>query len=99
MTRLKMTTSSTGVSLEGELDIYSSEQLRDVLRDYYESKEPEVHVDMRRLGYIDTCGIEVLFSAKARLRSQQRRLLVYGAQGQVQRMLSVLNMEELLGRI
>jgi anti-anti-sigma factor len=94
-----MITSTGGVALEGELDIYTREQLRDVLRSFYETNEPEVQVDVRRLGYIDSVGVEVLLSAKARLRSQRRTLLVHGAQGQVQRMFSVLRMEELLTRL
>lgn len=57
------------VRVAGELDAYSSFELRDALRDLGEHGVTHVAVDLAEMTFVDSTGLGVLVGALKRLRS------------------------------
>jgi len=55
------------VTLDGEIDLHESPNVRDRLRPLIEKKAPRVYVDMTDVVYIDSSGLAVLIDAMQRI--------------------------------
>ena len=75
------------VTVEGEVDLQSSPQLRAELRDVIESGARRVIVDLSRLEFIDSSGLGVLVGAHQRLLQTEGELVLRGVKGSTLRVL------------
>jgi anti-sigma B factor antagonist len=55
------------VTLEGEIDLHESPNVRDRLRPLIDQKAPRVYIDMSEVVYIDSSGLAVLIDAMQRI--------------------------------
>ena len=55
------------ISLQGEIDLHESPNVRESLRPLIEKKLPRVYVDMTEVTYIDSSGLAVLIDAMQRI--------------------------------
>lgn len=55
------------ISLEGEIDLHESPNVRDSLRPLIEGKVARIYVDMTEVTYIDSSGLAVLIDAMQRI--------------------------------
>lgn len=76
------------VQIEGELDLAVAEQLDEVLSAAV-GESNRVLVGLERCGFIDSSGIAVILRAHNRMEESGKRLAVYGATAQVERILSM----------
>ena|ERR1700704_4891552 len=75
------------IRVEGELDLAVAPQLEEAI-DRAEDRQ-SVLLNLEGCEFIDSTGIAVVVNAHHRLKDQGRRLAVYGADGQVLRVLSI----------
>src|SRR5450755_2154600 len=61
------TTEPNIVTLEGEIDLHESPNVREHLRPLIERKLPRIFVDLREVSYIDSSGLAVLIDAMQRI--------------------------------
>ncbi len=61
---------SCTIALDGEVDVYTSPQLRQELTSVLDSGCLHVVVDLERLGFIDSSGLGVLVSALRRVKER-----------------------------
>ncbi len=57
----------TIITLDGEIDLHESPNVREVLRPLIEQKVPRIYVDMAEVTYIDSSGLAVLIDAMQRI--------------------------------
>ncbi|MGZ4199921.1 MAG: STAS domain-containing protein [Thermoleophilia bacterium] len=76
------------VHLTGELDIDTTPQLEQTLRDP-DSQARLVVLDMRELAFMDSCGVHAIVNASARARQRGRRLVVLRGPPEVDRVFSL----------
>jgi anti-sigma B factor antagonist len=75
------------IRVEGELDLAVAPQLEEAIE---RAADPEsVLLDLESCEFIDSTGIAVVVNAHHRLKEEGRQLVVYGASGQVLRVLSI----------
>ena len=55
------------ISLEGEIDLHESPNVRESLRPLIENKIPRIYIDMTEVRYIDSSGLAVLIDAMQRI--------------------------------
>ena len=55
------------ISLEGEIDLHESPNVRESLRPLIENKVPRIYIDMTGVNYIDSSGLAVLIDAMQRI--------------------------------
>lgn len=81
--------------VSGELDIATSDDLREALRDGAEAGE-RVVVDLSSLDFMDSTGLRVLIEAQSRSRAAGVEFRITGPQGAVARLLRVTGAEQFL---
>jgi anti-anti-sigma factor len=81
------------IEVEGELDLSVSEQLRAAIERATKERH-HVLVNFSRCDFIDASALTVLVEGHQGLREHGRQLLLYGAQGQVRRLLSITGVTE-----
>jgi anti-anti-sigma factor len=86
---------TTVVSVEGEVDLVSSDQLRRVLHDAIETT-PSVTVDLSGLTFIDSSGLSALVSAHKRAREAGGVLTLRHPTPMLRRLLDITRLETLL---
>ena len=75
------------IRVEGELDLAVASQLEEAID--RAGDEQSVLLNLESCEFIDSTGIALVVSAHRRLEENGRRLVVYGADGQVLRVLSI----------
>lgn len=84
------------VLLRGELDLTETDRLRAMMTALV-AREPRLLVaDLSGLTFIDCAGLAVLADTHRRQAEQGRRLLIYGAQPLVRRVLTLTGMDSYL---
>jgi len=66
------------VSLEGEVDMRSSPELRDELLAVAQKKIPQVAIDLQKVGYIDSSGIATLIQCLKHVAQYGGKLTLVG---------------------
>ena len=81
------------VRLAGELDLYNTPVVRQVLLDLCEEQPGRLVVDLEQVTFVDSTGLGVLVEARSRLRD--RGALVLAAPGlEVQRALQISGLDQ-----
>lgn len=71
------------VSIRGDVDLYSSPQVRKVLLELIQKKSPAVFVDLEAVNYMDSSGVATLVEGLQRVKKYDGKLYIYNLQGAV----------------
>ncbi len=82
------------VSLEGEIDLHESPNVRDALKGLIEQKLPRVFVDMTQVGYIDSSGLAVLIDAMQRIQSYGGKFSLFGLRDSVRTVFEIARLDQ-----
>jgi anti-sigma B factor antagonist len=81
------------VHLVGELDLYNTPTVRQVLLDLCEEQPERLVIDLQHVTFVDSTGLGVLIEARAKLRD--RDALMLAAPGlEVQRALQISGLDQ-----
>lgn len=89
--RIEFSDSAAVVRLAGECDASVAGLLERALRDAGEAS-PEVHLDLRELGFLDSVTLHVLYKEHLRLQARGSRLILTEPQPGVRRVLEIAEM-------
>jgi anti-sigma B factor antagonist len=85
------------VNVEGELDVATAPQLRELLRDLaHRSAREEVVVDLIGTEFMDLSGLEALAAAQEHLSARDKRLVVCSPTRRVSRVLGITGFDRIL---
>jgi anti-sigma B factor antagonist len=82
------------LGLAGELDIASAPRLQEAIESVGVDPSATVVLDLQQLRFIDSTGLRVILSARARSQEHGKELAVTPGSQQVQRLLSVTGVSE-----
>jgi anti-anti-sigma factor len=85
--------------LAGELDFASRRSLEEALLGAEKLGPERITVDVERLSFIDSAGIEALVVAKRRADADSRELAVCKPTGQVRRVFDLIGLDKLLSLV
>jgi anti-sigma B factor antagonist len=83
------------VSVSGEVDLVTAEQLRHTLEEVIE-RSSDVVVDLARLSFIDSSGLSALVDAHRRAREAGGTLTIRNPTSMLRRLLEITHLETLL---
>jgi anti-sigma B factor antagonist len=83
----------TDVTIYGELDLATVEQVRSAFSQAVAARGPVV-VDLRACGFVDSRGIAAVIELALRLREQGRRLVLRGLKPRVVRTFQIAGLAE-----
>ncbi len=84
----------TVLSVHGEIDAYTSPQLRTELRDLIDRGSTAVLVDLEGVGFMDSTGLGVLVGALKRLREHEGRMALVCTQPPLLRILRITGLDQ-----
>lgn len=94
---LKVTTVTPGITaiaLEGEMDLYNSHKLKELVTEMYAEDPQALILDFKDLAYIDSSGISVLLYIFTQSKKKNLGLWFVNVQGSVRK---VIELTSLLG--
>ena len=94
---LKPTQSAAVVDLEGDVDIYSAAQFKDVLLQGIEEGARRIIVDLAKVSFIDSSGLSVLVSGAKRVRSNNGTLDIVCCDDNITRILEITGLDRIFG--
>ncbi len=100
MNLLELTTVTDGatvhIALTGELDVASVDQVEQAFAQAERDAPQIVVLDLRQLAFMDSTGLRTVVAADARLREQERRLVIVRGPDAVQRIFEMTRLDERL---
>lgn len=94
LTVKQLNSNVTAIELEGEMDLYNSHKLKQLVQNVYEQEPKALILDFQRLEYIDSSGISVLLYAYTQAKKQELGLWFVNLHGPVRK---VIELTSLLG--
>ncbi len=83
----------TIIDCSGEIDLYSSTDLRDALMKSIQAGGPSVLVNMQEVGYIDSSGIATLVEALQRSQQTQTRFGLFALRSNARSVLELARLQ------
>jgi anti-sigma B factor antagonist/stage II sporulation protein AA (anti-sigma F factor antagonist) len=84
------------VSLSGELDLAEVERIRRRMRKVDEERPEVLYVDLRRLSFLDSSGLQALVEIDGQARADGRRAVFVRGDRAVQRLFELTRLDERL---
>ena len=94
---VKLTESAVVVDLEGDVDIYSAPQFKDVLLQGIEEGAQRIIVDLAKVTFIDSGGLGVLVSGAKRVRRNNGTLDIVCCDDNITRILEITGLDRIFG--
>jgi len=86
---------ATVVTLTGEIDMYCSREVRQVLLEATGEKTPAIVVDVREVPHMDSSGVATLVEALQRVKRYDGRLVLVGLQERVKSVFEIAKLTDL----
>jgi len=84
----------TVVSVHGEIDAYTSPQLRSKLREVIDRGSLDLLIDLEGVGFMDSTGLGVLIGALKRLRERDGRVALVVTRPPLLRILRITGLDQ-----
>jgi anti-sigma B factor antagonist len=82
------------VKISGEVDIYTSDKMKETLNRIVEEKNAEIQIDCKELSYIDSSGLGVLIGVLKKLKEEDKNLVVLNARSNIVKLLSITGLDK-----
>ena len=83
----------TILKLEGELDVYTSPNLKEKIVTLIKTERPFVVLDLKGLSYMDSTGLGVMAAGLKRFRENGGNIVLVSPQKIIQKILELTNMD------
>lgn len=82
------------LEVQGEVDLYTSSQLRDAILGLTEEGESRIVVDLNNVSFMDSSGLGVLVAGLKRARERGGELALVFGEGSVQKVLGITGLDK-----
>lgn len=83
------------VKVSGEVDIYTSDKMKETLSRMIEEKKSEIQIDCTDLAYIDSSGLGVLIGVLKKLKEEDRDLVILHARSNILKLLNITGLDKI----
>jgi anti-sigma B factor antagonist len=95
METIKLKNEVPAIILEGEVDVYTSPQLKQQLIDIYESGAKQVIVDLSKVEYIDSSALGVIIGGLKRMREVGGNMSLICPNPRVRRVFEITGLDKI----
>jgi len=82
------------LEVQGEVDLYTSSQLRDAILRLAEEGENRIVIDLNNVSFMDSSGLGVLVAGLKRARERGGELALVFGEGSVQKVLGITGLDK-----
>jgi anti-sigma B factor antagonist len=86
---------SVKVSLLGEVDIYTSKNLKDKLYDIIESKQADLIIDCKELNYIDSTGLGIFVGALKKAKQYDKKIIISNLKDNIKKLFIITGLDKI----
>jgi anti-sigma B factor antagonist len=83
------------LEVQGEVDLYTSSQLRDAILRLTEEAENRIVVDLNNVSFMDSSGLGVLVAGLKRARERGGELALVFGEGSVQKVIGITGLDKI----
>ncbi|MDK2919584.1 MAG: anti-sigma factor antagonist [Candidatus Petromonas sp.] len=81
--------------LIGEVDIYTSPELKEIISNSLKEKESNIRLDCERLEYIDSTGLGVLIGILKTLKRSERDIIIANPKSNISKLLKITGLDKI----
>lgn len=82
------------VSIIGDVDLYSSPEVRNVVMELAKKKIPNILIDFNRVGYMDSSGVATLVEGLQQVGKYRGKLILFGLQDLVKQVFELSRLDK-----
>ncbi|QQY79770.1 anti-sigma B factor antagonist [Keratinibaculum paraultunense] len=82
------------VYLKGELDIYTSPELKETLIDALDKKDGNIIINGKNLDYVDSTGLGVLISILKRVREKDNNVYLQNIKPNIRKLFDITKLDK-----
>lgn len=82
------------VSISGEVDIYTSQDLKDKLYNIIETNQCDLRLDCKELNYIDSTGLGIFVGALKKARQYDKKIVVSGLKDNIKKLFIITGLDK-----
>ena len=82
------------VSISGEVDIYTSQGLKDKLYNIIEANKADIRLDCRELNYIDSTGLGIFVGALKKAKQYDKKILIAGLKDNIKKLFIITGLDK-----
>lgn len=83
------------LEITGEIDIYTSPDLREILNNILDEKEENIRIDCKNLDYIDSTGLGVLIGALKKLKKNEKNIIIANPKENISKLLKITGLDKI----
>ncbi len=83
------------IQLVGDVDIQSSNQLKEEINGMLNEVETDLMIDCASLSYIDSTGLGVLIGVLKRVRKVEKDITIVNAQNNIKKLLGITGLDKI----
>lgn len=83
------------LSICGEVDIYTSNQLKETFVDIFNENPQDIVIDTENLDYIDSTGLGVLIGALKRLKVKGKDIYIINTKPNVRKIFNITGLDKI----
>ncbi|MEJ8555368.1 STAS domain-containing protein [Tepidibacter sp. Z1-5] len=83
------------IDIHGEIDIYTANELKDILIECISSKPKDLILNASNLEYIDSTGLGVLIGILKRLKTDEKDIYIINAKQSVKKLFNITGLDKI----
>lgn len=85
---------SVAIFISGEVDIYTSQDLKDKLYDIVDSNKMDLKIDCKGLNYIDSTGLGILVGALKRAKQYDKKIYISNLRENIKKLFIITGLDK-----
>lgn len=82
------------VSISGEVDIYTSQELKEKLYGIADSAQSDIRIDCRNLNYIDSTGLGIFVGTLKRAKQHDRKIYIDNLKENIKKLFIITGLDK-----
>ncbi len=82
------------IELEGEVDVYTAGQLKEVFKLIIEEKKENIKIDADKLEYMDSTGLGILIGALKKLKQEDKDIIISNIRPNIEKLLKITGLDK-----
>lgn len=95
---LKMTeeilSDSVKVTLNGEIDIYTSNELKEKLYSIVDTNQKDLIIDCKELNYIDSTGLGIFVGALKKAKQYEKKIVIVNLKDNIKKLFTITGLDK-----
>lgn len=83
------------VTLSGEVDIYTSQSLKDKLYNIIDTNKCDIKLDCNGLKYIDSTGLGIFVGALKKAKQYEKRIIITGLKDNIKKLFLITGLDKI----